>query len=200
MSKRLLGPITTLFPMPTLLLVVKTGEETANVMTVAWAGIIGSGPVMMAVRIGGFHYSAPFIDREMNFTMNVPSSRLVAAVDYCGTASGHDDPNKIGTCGWTLLPSRHVSSPIIAECPLNFECRVVHRQPMGKGAIYLAEVLETHVDEEILTGTKEINAVTLDPVIYAPDRNYYRLGERIGREHQVGRALLERLPVHTGGC
>lgn len=200
MSKRLLGPITTLFPMPTLLLAVKTGEGKANVMAVAWAGIVGSGPVMMAVRIGGFHYSAPFVDREMSFTMNVPSSRLAAAADYCGTVSGHDDPDKIRTCGWTLLPSRRISSPIIAECPLNFECRVVHKQPIGKGAIYLTEVLETHADEGILTGPKEIDAVALDPLIYAPDRNYYRLGEKIGREHQTGSALLERLHSHPGEC
>jgi len=134
MAKRLLGPSTRLFPMPTLLLAVKTGEGTANIMTVAWAGIIGNGPSLIALRIGGFHYSAAFIDRETSFTLNVPSGSQVVGVDYCGTVSGRDDPDKARTCGWTLAPSSQVSSPIIVDCPVNFECRVVQKTLAGRGA------------------------------------------------------------------
>ncbi len=187
MLKHLLGPRTKLFPLPALLLAVRTGETAANIMTVAWAGIVGNGPALVALRIGGFHYSAPFIDREMSFTLNVPSSSQASGVDYCGTISGRDDPDKAKTCGWTLLPAAKVNSPIIAECPVNFECRVVSRTAIGKGAIYIAEVVESHADETVLAGPRALDAVALDPIIYAPDGCYYRLGERLGREHETGR-------------
>lgn len=188
-SKKALGPISKPFPMPVLLLAVRTGEGTAKLMTVVWAGIVGSGPVMLAVRIGGFHRSAKFIDREMNFTLNVPSSGQVTGVDYCAVVSGSEDPDKIGTCGWSLLPSTHISSPMIAECPVNLECRVVSRMPIGRGAIYLAEVVKVHVDEHLVSGSKTINAAALDPLVYAPDGCYYRLGEKLGREREVGTVL-----------
>lgn len=180
--KTTIGPITKLFPMPTLLLSVATGDGAANVMTVVWAGLIGSGPVMIAVRIGGFHHSAAFINKEMSFALNVPRSSQVALVDYCGTVSGADDPNKAGTCGFTFAPSLHISSPIIAECPVNFECRVLERIPAGKGAIYLAEVLETHVDKDVLEASGKIAATLLDPIIYGTDGKYYKLGECLGAE------------------
>ena len=40
-----------LFPMPALLVAVKTGEDTANIVTIAWAGIVGGNPPMMALTL-----------------------------------------------------------------------------------------------------------------------------------------------------
>ena len=191
MAKKALGPTTNLYPMPALLLAVKTGEESANVLTIAWAGIVGI-PPMMALRIGGSHYSTPFIDREMSFTVNVPSSRQAVGADYCGMVSGRDDPDKAATCGWTLVPSTRIASPMIAECPLNLECRVAHKLEAGRGAIYLVEILETHVDEELLVGADKIDPVALDPLIFTNDGNYYRLGEHVGKAWHIGGALKKQ--------
>ena len=71
MAKKRLGATTDLFPMPALLVAVRTGEGKANVLTVAWAGIVGGTPPMMALEIGK-HYSTPFIEREGSFTVNIP--------------------------------------------------------------------------------------------------------------------------------
>jgi flavin reductase (DIM6/NTAB) family NADH-FMN oxidoreductase RutF len=192
MAKKALGPTTHLYPMPTLLVAVKTGEKSANIITIAWAGIVGV-PPMMALRIGGSHYSTPFIDREMSFTVNVPSSLQAVGADYCGMVSGRDDPDKAATCGWTLVPSTKIASPMIAECPLNLECRVAHKLEAGRGAIYLVEILETHVDEEVLVGPDEIDPVALDPLIFTNDGNYYRLGEHVGKAWHIGGALKKQL-------
>ena len=188
MAKVRLGPTTNLYPMPAMLVAVRTGEGSASVLTIAWGGIVGA-PPLIALRIGGMHYSSPFIDREGNFTVNIPRSTQAVEADYCGLVSGKDDPDKVGTCGWTLLPSTQISSPLIAECPLNFECRVVERIEKGKGAIYLAEILETHVDEEALVGDKEIDACALDPLIFTPDGHYHKLGERVAKAWDAGKAL-----------
>ncbi len=192
MAKRLLGPSTSLFPMPALLVAVRTGEGSANVMTVAWAGIVGGNPPMMALEIGQSHYSTPFIEREGNFTVNVPRSDMATPADYCGIVSGSKDPNKPGTCGWTMLPSTRISSPLIAECPLNFECRVVRKVEAGDAAFYLAEILETHADTEALDDKGEIDAQRLDPLIFTPDGWYYRLGERVAKAFSVGKELSRR--------
>ncbi len=188
MAKKRLGATTNLFPMPALLVAVKTGEGRANVLTVAWAGIVGGNPPMMALEIGK-HYSTPFIEREGNFTVNVPRSSQVVEADYCGLVSGHQDPNKPATCGWTMVPSSKISSPLIAECPLNFECRVVRQVEAGKGSFYLVEIVETHIDAEALRADNTIDAQALDPLIFTPDGAYYRLGELVGKGWDAGKVL-----------
>ena len=45
------------------------------------------------------------------------------------------------------------------------------------------------MNEELIVGPKDIDAVALDPVVYAPDGNYYRLGERRGKGYQMGASL-----------
>jgi len=53
-------------------------------------------------------------------------------------------------------------------------------------ATYLGEVVATHVDEELLDGRNCVAAPALDPLIWTPDGNYYRLGAAVGREKRRG--------------
>jgi flavin reductase (DIM6/NTAB) family NADH-FMN oxidoreductase RutF len=119
----------------------------------------------------------------------VPRSTQAVQADYCGIVSGSDDPAKAATCGWTLLPSRHIASPIIAECPLNLECRVVRQIDDGTAFFCLAEVLETHVDEAALNAKGQPDAHLLDPLIFAPDGQHFALGETRGKAFGIGKSL-----------
>ena len=58
MVKRQLGPTTDLLPMPAVLVAVKT-DVGANLMAVAWIGIVGGQPPMLALEVGTRHYTAP---------------------------------------------------------------------------------------------------------------------------------------------
>lgn len=205
MRKRQLGPTTNLLPMPALLVAVRTGVDQsgaamANVLTVAWAGVVCGSPPVLALEIGQKHYSTPHIAREGNFTVNVPRSGQYVGVDYCGLVSGREDGNKIATCGWSLAPSTRISSPLIVECPLNLECHVLRLVEVGSGGVfYLAEVIETHVDEEALGAGGKLDAGLLDPLIFTPDGQYHRLGERLGGAWQAGKALRKRAPAERPG-
>jgi len=187
-AKRRIGPSTQLYPMPAVLLAVRT-DAGANIMTVAWVGIVGGDPPMVAVEVGARHYTTPFLEREGSFTLNIPSADMAVGVDYCGSVSGSQDPNKAATCKWTLVPSTRIASPIIAECPVNMECRIAEKQRAGKGLYYLAEILETHVDESALDEQGHPNARGVNPLIFTPDGQYYALGEHLGQAWSIGRAL-----------
>jgi flavin reductase (DIM6/NTAB) family NADH-FMN oxidoreductase RutF len=147
---------------------------------------------MMALDIAESHYSTPFIERERNFTVNVPRASQAVEADYCGIVSGKKDPNKPTTCGFTLAPSTGISSPMIAECPLNFECKLVNRVQAGETTFILAEIVQTHADAEILDEKGEIDAVKLDPLIFTPDSQYVRLGENVGRAFSIGKKLRKK--------
>jgi hypothetical protein len=66
---------------------------------------------------------------------------------------------------------------------------VVKKVDTGTGLFYLAEILETHVDEAVLAAPKKINAGALDPLIFTPDGFYHKLGERVAKAWDAGRAL-----------
>ena len=57
--------------------------------------------------------------------MNVPPPQLADAVLHCGTVSGRSE-DKLATQGLTAVGAQRVTSPIIQQCVIHYECRVVH--------------------------------------------------------------------------
>ncbi len=189
MAKKLIGPSTRFFPMPTVMVCVRTGEKSANILTIAWSGVVNSPPPLIGIAVAKDHYSTPFIRKEKNFTLNMPDTKLDVAADYCGIVSGTEDPDKAATCGLTLLPSKKIASPIIAECPMNFECRLYKEIEFPNLYLFLGEVVETHVDESVLDERGRIVSEKLDPLIFLPNSEYRRLGPYVSRAFSVGKKL-----------
>jgi flavin reductase (DIM6/NTAB) family NADH-FMN oxidoreductase RutF len=112
---------------PGLLLVSVDETGKPNVMTIGWAtlGIVWGRPILTVfVRPSRFTYG--LVDATGDFTVNVPPPEMAETVQYCGTVSGREH-DKFAERGLTPAPSRHVRSPIIEECLLHYECRVVHK-------------------------------------------------------------------------
>jgi flavin reductase (DIM6/NTAB) family NADH-FMN oxidoreductase RutF len=72
---------------------------------------------------------------------------MVNEVQGCGRCSGRDGIDKFARFNLTPLPSKYVKPPIIAECPVNLECRVVAFHHVGDHDLFIGEVLLEHVDE-----------------------------------------------------
>jgi len=98
-----------------------------NPMTIGWGlfGWIWGRPVF-TVLVRPSRYTYGCIERTGDFTVNVPPVGRRDLVEFCGSVSGrHHD--KMAVQNLSPLPSRHVTSPGIAECPLVFECKVIHK-------------------------------------------------------------------------
>jgi flavin reductase (DIM6/NTAB) family NADH-FMN oxidoreductase RutF len=99
----------------------------ANIMTIGWGtvGWIWGKPIFcVLVRPSRFTYE--LLEQNGEFTVNVPSRDLAEAVAYCGTVSGRNY-DKFAEKNLTARASRHVHPPIIAECVVHYECRVVQK-------------------------------------------------------------------------
>jgi flavin reductase (DIM6/NTAB) family NADH-FMN oxidoreductase RutF len=109
-----------------LLLVSAGTDGKPNAMTIGWGtiGVIWGKPIF-TVLVRPSRYTYKLLGESDSFTVCVPSSTLQAAVSFCGNRSGRDH-DKFKECDLTRLPSEQVSAPGIAECPIVYECQIVH--------------------------------------------------------------------------
>ena len=144
-------PIMDLFPVPTVLVTSQKSGSNPNIITVAWTGILASGPqlvVYISVRPKGRH-SHQLITESMEYVINIPTAEQARIVDYCGTVSGKD-VDKFQSTGLTPLAACNVKAPLIAECPVSLECRVRQIVQLGTHDVFIADVLTVHYNDEVL--------------------------------------------------
>ncbi|MFU8785823.1 MAG: flavin reductase family protein [Candidatus Izemoplasmataceae bacterium] len=112
------------------------GKEKTNTMTIAWGhiGVLWGKPVFIAyVRYSRFTYDL-LLEAE-DFTINVPVDQdLKEALKIAGTTSGRDY-DKITHAKLTLRNSNKVASPILEECALHYECKIIYRQTLEPALI-----------------------------------------------------------------
>lgn len=111
-------------------LTVKDGEKV-NTMTIGWGslGVIWMKPIF-TVLVRFSRYTYELIQDAEEFTVSVPlKNDLAKALAFCGTRSGRDY-DKFKECGLTLREGQKVDTPVIEECELHYECKVVYKQVM----------------------------------------------------------------------
>lgn len=113
-----------------VLLVSRGKEGLPNVMAIGWGtiGIIWRRPIFI-VMVRPSRYTYKLIEETGEFTVNIATPELKEVVQYCGTVSGRDH-NKFKEKQLTAIPSKEVKTPIIKECILHFECRVVYKNDL----------------------------------------------------------------------
>jgi len=191
MGKILMGPKTLIYPMP-VLLVGANVDDKPNFMAAAWCGIANSEPPMISVAIQPHRYTHRGIRENLTFSLNVPSVDLMRETDYCGIISG-SKANKVEACQFSVFYGKLNNAPLIEQCPVNLECKVVHILDLGSHSLIIGRVEETHVSESCLTDGKP-DVDKIKPLIYTtePARQYHALGEVMGKAFSIGRELTAR--------
>jgi flavin reductase (DIM6/NTAB) family NADH-FMN oxidoreductase RutF len=112
-----------------------------NLMTIGWGtvGLVWGRP-MWAVLVRPSRHTYAAVEQGGCFTVNVPTSAMAEACAVCGSQSGRDI-DKFAACRLTAERAATVAAPIVAECPMVYECRVVHTN----------DVLPPRLAEEIRT-------------------------------------------------
>lgn len=109
-------------------LTVSDGKNV-NTMTIGWAniGIIWNKPIIM-VMVRKSRHTYEIIENAKDFTVSIPLEvDLQKALVYCGSYSGRD-VDKIKESQLSLKKSNTIISPIISECDMHYECKIVHSQ------------------------------------------------------------------------
>lgn len=177
MAKKMVRPYPALYPAPLVLVSCLDQEGRPNVLTIAWTGVASDSPPHIAIALRPHRYSHAGIQERGEFTVNVPTVDILAAVDACGHTTGAR-VDKFERFGLTPLPASQVKPPLIAECPVNLECRVSHQLPLGSHNLIVAQVVALHVDEELLDEFGRIDSQRAHPIVYVVNE-YWCLGHRI---------------------
>ena len=171
------APGTLTAPLPPALVTVGEGEE-ANVLTVAWTGILASTPPRTYVSIRPSRHSYAILKKQGEFVLHLPSADQARAVDYAGIFTGAK-VNKFEKCGFERVESETVAPPTIAGCPLALECRVTEVIPMGSHDVFMADILRITCHETLLDEKGKIHMEKANLLAYAHGE-YYTLGKRVG--------------------
>jgi flavin reductase (DIM6/NTAB) family NADH-FMN oxidoreductase RutF len=113
-----------------VLLVSQGNQGIPNAMTIGWGqvGIIWRKPIF-TVLVRPSRYTYKLIEESGDFTVNILPSSLKEVAQYCGTVSGRDR-DKFKEKRLTAVPSLKVKAPLIRECLLHVECRIVYRNDL----------------------------------------------------------------------
>ena len=180
---------TLVYPMPAFLIGANV-DGKPNFMTAAWSGIAGGTPPMITVAIRHTRYTLKGIKQNMTFSVNVPSVDLVRETDYCGMESG-TKTDKVEICQFKMFYGKLETAPLIEQCPVNLECKVLHILDVGSHALVVGMIEETYVSEDCLTdGKPDVDKIKpISYVITQSGRRYQALGEVVANAYSIGREL-----------
>lgn len=178
---RPIGPTTYLSPIPAVMLGCADPENghEANLITVAWTGVVCTKPPMVSVSIRKSRLSHEIIRQSGEFTLNLTGRALCRATDFCGVKSGRD-VKKFEACGLTPIPAPPLAhAPAVAEAPAYLCCRVKSVQELGSHDLFLAEVVQVYVADEYFTESGSIREEDMELVAYVHGK-YCAVGKPLG--------------------
>lgn len=144
-------------PLPPTLVTCGSMDKP-NVFTVAWTGILCTQPPVTYISVRPERYSHELITQSGEFVINLPTRELVKAVDWCGVKTGRK-VDKFKEMHLTAEPSAKVSAPLLAQSPVNIECKVREVVSLGTHDMFIADIVGLDVAKELLD-EKESFALT----------------------------------------
>ena len=164
------GPLTA--PLPAVM--VSCGDmETSNIVTVAWTGIINTHPPITYISVRKQRFSHDIIAEKGEFVINLTTTDLVRAMDYCGVKSGRN-VDKFAEMHLTREAGDEVSAPMIAESPVNLECKVLEVKEFPTHDMFIAEIVAVHIDEKYVSEDGAYDYGAMDLAAFSHGK-YYRL-------------------------
>lgn len=164
-------------PLPPVM--VSCGDmESANIITIAWTGILSTIPPKTYISVRPSRHSYKIIKETGEFVINLTPASLIKTADFCGIYTGAK-VNKFEKCGLHKQQASELSCPMIEESPLSIECRVTDIVPLGSHDMFIADIVAVNVDEDLIDKDGKLRLDKASLAAFAHGE-YYELGKRIG--------------------
>lgn len=173
------NPGTMLNPLP-VVMVTCGGPERYNVITIAWTGIINTEPPLTYISVRKSRYSHELLLRNREFVINLVNEETVFAADYCGVRSGRE-ADKFKVQNLTAVPADIVKVPMIAECPVNIECKVLNIVSYPTHDMFISEIVKVHANESLMDPKGKLRLEDAALVCFSHGAYYGLKKQSIGR-------------------
>ena len=177
-----------MYPMP-MTLIGADLSDGPNFMPVAWINRVQMSPARLACGIGKNHATSPGIREHQQFGVSIPSAAMVAVVDWCGLESAARGADKAAE--FTVVRGELEHAPMIEECPLTMECRLVQTVDLGTHELFIAEIVATWTEQRYLTAAGKPDVAKIQPfTLTMPDNRYWSVGEKLADAWSIGRSYI----------
>ena len=207
-NKVSIGSYPLVYPIP----VVLAGANVAglpNYETLGNCAIGGFNPGLVIISSVRTHYTNQGIRENGTFSVNFPTEAMREVTDCCGIASGRRyDKGSLFANFYGELGT----APMIAECPVNLECKVLHTYEHAQMEIFIGLVVNAFLDRQYAEWVEppvakkaasaepvqepaghwvfsRASLPELAPLIYHLDHRYYGIGRAIGQGFRDGKGV-----------
>ena len=177
MAKTSWKPGNMIYPLPAVMVTCRDKGQD-NIITIAWTGTICTNPPMTYISVRPERHSYEMIKNSGEFVINLTTKQLTRATDFCGVRSGRD-VDKFKEARLTKEEAQVVDAPVIAESPVNIECKVERIVPLGSHHMFLAKVEAVQVGEEYLDKKGRLQLGKAGLLAYSHGE-YLTLGKTLG--------------------
>ena len=116
------------------------GEGQRSICPVSWQMTTSHNPHLIAISLHPQRFTHGLVKKAGEFVLAFAAEDQAEATLEMGTHSGRDY-DKFAKHALTALPGASVKSPLIEECIVNLECKVVGELTTGDHTIFAGEVL-----------------------------------------------------------
>lgn len=173
---------TYIYPLPVVLVGADDDRGEPNFMVASYVAPLNHEPPVISISTGKTHYTNGCIEARGVLSINVPSSSMIAAVDYAGSVSGADtDKSRL-----FRVHRGDLGAPMVASCPISLECRLMEVLEYAHDKAYVCEIVHSYVEESAMTaGLPDLSKV--DPLCLSMhDFRYFGIGDCLGKVWSLG--------------
>ncbi len=167
------------YAFPFVLVTCADEAGKGNIIAIGASSACSANPPTIGIAVAPARYSHGLIAARGEFGVNIPRAADLAKADLTGCVSGRDG-DKFAETGLTAIAGQVISAPLIAECPVNLECRVVHTANLGSHDWFIGEIVAARADAGVVTGDERVDPTRFDGV-FSWWGEYCAPGERLGR-------------------
>jgi len=122
------------------------GGAKDNIITLAMCHVFSFKPPLLGIGVAPKRHSYGLLKASEDFVVNIPTRDQLEAVELCGSRSGKN-LDKYEAAGLTREKAEKISSPLIAECPVNIECVKVDEVEAGDHTWFIGKIVSARCDE-----------------------------------------------------
>ena len=161
-----------------------------NFMALGWVTRVNFKPPMLGICVNRNHASNRAVRESGQFSVNVPPPSMIEVTDYVGIVSGAKvDKSEL----FEVFHGELESAPLIRECPLNIECRVVETVDLPTNTFFIGEMVNIYSSAAYLSDDKPDWQAINPFMLTMPDNNFWALGDKVGNAWRDGVKMKKRL-------